>query len=160
MGVYLSQDPIGLRGNNPNFYAYAKDLNVQIDPWGVYNGEGVRGLGKYNSFHDHQLDPSEYTKSDDYHFAKANESLHHKMQKHPEYAAKMEKKYPGIGEHVSPGKQGAFSTDPPPGTTWHHADEPGKLQLVDRADHRKYHKIHHPDGTGGRNKWGGGTKCR
>ncbi|WP_235604823.1 hypothetical protein [Salmonella enterica] len=26
--------------------------------------------------------------------------------------------------------------------------------------HRKYSKIYHPDGTGGRNKWGGGSGCR
>lgn len=38
--------------------------------------------------------------------------------------------------------------------TWHHGDAPGSLQLVDRPDHRDYHKIYHPDGLGGRNKWG------
>ncbi|MFJ1430912.1 RHS repeat-associated core domain-containing protein [Capnocytophaga canimorsus] len=27
-GTYISQDPIGLLGNNPNFYAYVKDTNT------------------------------------------------------------------------------------------------------------------------------------
>ncbi|WP_406783379.1 RHS repeat-associated core domain-containing protein [Tenacibaculum maritimum] len=34
-GTYISQDPIGLLGNNPNFYAYVKDSNSRIDPFGL-----------------------------------------------------------------------------------------------------------------------------
>jgi RHS repeat-associated protein len=34
-GLYLSQDPIKLEGNNPNFYAYVHDSNVWIDPFGL-----------------------------------------------------------------------------------------------------------------------------
>jgi len=34
-GTYLSQDPIGLAGNNPNFYAYVHDPNSWIDPFGL-----------------------------------------------------------------------------------------------------------------------------
>ncbi|WP_317162799.1 RHS repeat-associated core domain-containing protein [Tenacibaculum maritimum] len=34
-GTYISQDPIGLLGNNPNFYAYVKDSNSWIDPFGL-----------------------------------------------------------------------------------------------------------------------------
>jgi RHS repeat-associated protein len=30
-GLYISQDPIGLAGNNPNFYAYVHDSNVWVD---------------------------------------------------------------------------------------------------------------------------------
>ncbi len=33
--TYISQDPIGLAGNNPNFYAYVFDSNTQIDPLGL-----------------------------------------------------------------------------------------------------------------------------
>ncbi|WP_430876352.1 HNH/ENDO VII family nuclease [Gilliamella sp. G0441] len=32
-GIYISQDPIGLAGNNPNFYAYTHDSNTWIDPF-------------------------------------------------------------------------------------------------------------------------------
>ncbi|MWW26846.1 DUF6531 domain-containing protein [Algibacter lectus] len=34
-GVYISQDPIGLEGNNPNLYAYVYDSNSQFDPLGL-----------------------------------------------------------------------------------------------------------------------------
>ena len=34
-GLYISQDPIGLAGNNPNFYAYVFDSNAQVDVFGL-----------------------------------------------------------------------------------------------------------------------------
>jgi RHS repeat-associated protein len=34
-GTYVSQDPIGLEGHNPNFYAYTKDNNCWVDPFGL-----------------------------------------------------------------------------------------------------------------------------
>ena len=34
-GLYISQDPIGLAGNNPNFYAYVYDSNAWVDPFGL-----------------------------------------------------------------------------------------------------------------------------
>ena len=34
-GTYISQDPIGLAGNNPNFYGYTFDCNNQIDLFGL-----------------------------------------------------------------------------------------------------------------------------
>ncbi|WP_298479631.1 RHS repeat-associated core domain-containing protein [uncultured Maribacter sp.] len=34
-GTYISQDPIGLAGNNPNLYAYTKDSNRQLDIFGL-----------------------------------------------------------------------------------------------------------------------------
>ncbi len=45
-GIYVSQDPIGLRGRTPTLYAYTKDINVWIDPFGLdtfyqlYNNSG------------------------------------------------------------------------------------------------------------------------
>ncbi|WP_081336066.1 HNH endonuclease [Burkholderia vietnamiensis] len=44
--------------------------------------------------------------------------------------------------------------------TWHHNDEVGKLNLVDGSDYGDNHGIYHPDGTGGRDKWGGGQLGR
>ncbi|WP_318580830.1 RHS repeat-associated core domain-containing protein [Flavobacterium columnare] len=34
-GTYISQDPIGLLGNNPTFYAYVHDSNSWVDPFGL-----------------------------------------------------------------------------------------------------------------------------
>jgi len=39
-GAYISQDPIGLAGNNPTLYAYVHDPNSWVDPF------GLRGLWK------------------------------------------------------------------------------------------------------------------
>jgi hypothetical protein len=33
--MYLSQDPIGLAGNNPTLYGYVKDVNTHLDPFGL-----------------------------------------------------------------------------------------------------------------------------
>ncbi|WP_459926614.1 RHS repeat-associated core domain-containing protein [Flavobacterium covae] len=35
IGNYLSQDPIGLHGNNPTFYGYVHDSNSWVDPFGL-----------------------------------------------------------------------------------------------------------------------------
>ncbi|WP_081411184.1 RHS repeat domain-containing protein [Tenacibaculum ovolyticum] len=44
-GGYISQDPIGLLSGEPNFYAYAPDVNSWIDPfglaWGPLNWSGM-----------------------------------------------------------------------------------------------------------------------
>ena len=34
-GTYISQDPIRLAGNNPNFYGYTFDSNTEVDIWGL-----------------------------------------------------------------------------------------------------------------------------
>jgi len=35
MGGYISQDPIGLAGNNPTLYGYVRDANVAQDVYGL-----------------------------------------------------------------------------------------------------------------------------
>ena len=35
--TYISQDPIRLAGNNPNFYGYTFDSNIEVDVWGLYD---------------------------------------------------------------------------------------------------------------------------
>ena len=38
-GTYISQDPIRLVGNNPNFYGYTFDCNTEVDVWGFTIGD-------------------------------------------------------------------------------------------------------------------------
>ena len=38
-GIFISQDPIGLEGNNPNFYAYTHDSNTWVDVLGLFKGD-------------------------------------------------------------------------------------------------------------------------
>ncbi|GHT69833.1 hypothetical protein AGMMS50239_37280 [Bacteroidia bacterium] len=41
-GMYISQDPIGLAGNNPTLYAYVHDPNSWIDVFGLAKDDTVR----------------------------------------------------------------------------------------------------------------------
>ncbi|WP_426576275.1 RHS repeat-associated core domain-containing protein [Xenorhabdus stockiae] len=159
IGRFISPDPIGLNGGL-NVYTYAPNPLLWIDPLGLYKGEGERGLGKYHVFHEHTLKSSEYELSDRTHFKRGNQSVYERMQVDPEFKREMQTKYPGTVEHVQPSRRGNFKGDAPPSMTWHHENESGKLSLVDRKDHNSYHKIYHPDGSGGRKKWGGGNGCR
>ncbi|WP_371875254.1 RHS repeat-associated core domain-containing protein [Tenacibaculum sp. XPcli2-G] len=45
-GTYISQDPIGLAGNNPNIYAYVHDSNTWVDPYGL-DPLGTGGFSVY-----------------------------------------------------------------------------------------------------------------
>jgi RHS repeat-associated protein len=47
-GNYISQDPIGLAGNNPTLYAYVKDVNKQVDIWGL--DPTITVLGHYPEY--------------------------------------------------------------------------------------------------------------
>ena len=40
-GTYISQDPIGLEGNNPNFYGYTFDSNTEVDIFGLAGTGGA-----------------------------------------------------------------------------------------------------------------------
>ena len=46
-GLYISQDPIKLEGNNPNFYAYVHDSNAWVDPFGLSKSENSVGNSKF-----------------------------------------------------------------------------------------------------------------
>ncbi|XTZ40518.1 HNH endonuclease [Salmonella enterica] len=93
-------------------------------------------------------------------FRKGNQSVYERLQTDPAFKQEMQTKYPGVVEHVQPNSRGNFSKYSPPDMTWHHENQPGVLSLVDYNDHKSYHKIYHPDGSGGRHKWGGGKTCR
>jgi RHS repeat-associated protein len=159
IGRFISQDPIGLMGGE-NLYAYAPNPTGWMDPSGLYNGEGVRDLGVFHTFHKHILEATQYTLSDTEHFRLGNQSVYERAQTDSAFRTLLQSKYPGVLEHVAPTRTGRFRGTSPPNMTWHHGDSPGMLRLVDAGDHAEFHKIYHPDGTGGRNKWGGGTGCR
>lgn len=46
-GNYISQDPIGLAGNNPTLYGYVFDTNTQIDPLGLDCGKATKKGHQY-----------------------------------------------------------------------------------------------------------------
>lgn len=58
-GTYISQDPIGLAGSNPNFYAYTKDSNSWVDPLGLdckHVKRGKKQLDKFRKKHSAPLE--------------------------------------------------------------------------------------------------------
>lgn len=53
-------------------------------------------------------------------------------------------------------RTGLAPRTPPAGFTWHHAEEPGVMQLVPREQHEPgsiFQGALHPDGRGGFSKW-------
>ncbi len=124
IGKFISGDPISIRGGI-NLYQYAPNPIKWIDPLGLYNGEGQRELGKYHVFHEHNLDITEYGLSDAEHFSRGNQAIYERMKNDPAFRREMQTKYPGVVEHVQPSSGGKFSTESPPGLTWHHENKPG-----------------------------------
>jgi RHS repeat-associated protein len=55
-GTYLSQDPIGLAGNNPNFYGYVHDINSHVDIFGL-DPLGTGGYSVYALYDKGATDP-------------------------------------------------------------------------------------------------------
>ena len=49
-GLYLSQDPIRLAGNNPTLYAYTEDVNCFVDPFGLNSGCGQNAANANTRF--------------------------------------------------------------------------------------------------------------
>ena len=51
-GGYISQDPIGLEGNNPTLYAFVKDVNTEVDVFGLecsnFNGRRGENLAEFD----------------------------------------------------------------------------------------------------------------
>ncbi|WP_346748067.1 RHS repeat domain-containing protein [Prevotella jejuni] len=46
-GSYISQDPIGLAGNNPTLYAFVKKLNTEVDIFGLSATHGHHSDPKF-----------------------------------------------------------------------------------------------------------------
>ncbi len=87
------------------------------------------------------------------HFQEANESLLTTMESNPEFAQTMS----DLGINLERTPNGLASRQSPAGWTWHHADEPGLMQLVPRPQHSwgsSWWDTLHPDGKGGYAIWG------
>lgn len=86
------------------------------------------------------LDPSDYKKPREVQFRILNKKLYHKIQKIPE----LQQKFGLTDQEVAKLKKGKK----PRRLTWHHHQEPGRMELVDKD-------IHADTGhTGGQKIWG------
>ena len=100
------------------------------------------------------LDPASYPGiSRAAHFQEANEALLTAMESDPQLAQTMQQ----AGVNLDRTATGLAPRTPPEGWTWHHAEDPGVMQLVPRAQHTPgsiFWDTLHPGGQGGYAIWG------
>jgi RHS repeat-associated protein len=90
------------------------------------------------------------------HFQEANRNLFNAMEADTQFNTQMNTLIPGIQQQLR-STNGAFSPRSPANWTWHHAQRPGVMQLVPRAQHRApgpIQRLLHPNGIGGFKIWG------
>lgn len=106
------------------------------------NGEVKEGVfPEFEVIYDVKLDEKDYKESDRTQFKIANGELKEEIKKNPELKDKFTEQEL---EQIENGKT-------PEGYVWHHSEETGKLELVDKETHAK------TGHTGGRVIWGGGN---
>lgn len=150
------QDVLNDIDENGKFHTINEDLNGQAHPvTGVeYIEKDIvlpNGLiledGVYPDFQytfDVQLSNDMHFESDSEQFTYANQQLWQAINQDPDlYASFNEVQYEQI-----------MNGETPDGYVWHHAEEPGRLELVDEEVHNK------SGHTGGRFIWGGGSDFR
>jgi len=87
------------------------------------------------------------------HFQEANEALLQAMEGDSGFAQSMQ----DMGVSLERTPTGLAPRQPPAGWTWHHAEQPGLMQLVPRAQHTPgsiFWDTLHPNGQGGYAIWG------
>ena len=99
---------------------------------------------RFDSLCDAALEKEDYAKSDYLQAKICNEKLQDAVQNDPELASKF------TADQLDQIRNG----DTPKGYTWHHAEQPGQMQLVDSGIHAATRH------TGGRVLWGGGKENR
>ena len=85
------------------------------------------GFPIFESKYNIKLDPADYSKSRGTHFDRASKALYEQIKRDSELASKFTAKEIEIFKEVGVPKR----------FTWHHNQEPGLMQLVDRNIHRK-----------------------
>lgn len=87
------------------------------------------------------------------HAQEANEQMLRSMESDPALAQRMS----DLGVQINRTTTGAAPRLSPPNWTWHHATEPGAMQLVPREQHTSgsiFQGVLHPNGVGGYALWG------
>ena len=153
MGMYVSQDPIGLGGGILNLYGYVDDTNAWSDVLGLATRPNN---GKYHIFFEHTVNAKDQYASDAVQFNRANQEFLNKINSDAIFKHDMLKRHPELHAWI----KNPNMTSSPSGFTWHHHEETRRLVLVDRRDHSLNHKLYHPSGKGGRDLWGGGNDGR
>lgn len=146
---YIEADRIlthNMGKKNPCFDEFSKPIGRLNMAGKTHPISGVKfdddGFPLFKSEHDMYLEPGDYLKSRGTHFDRASKSLYKDIKNNPVLASKFTKK------EIEIFKAGGV----PKRFTWHHNQEPGLMQLVDRIIHRK------TGHDGGFSIWGPGNK--
>lgn len=111
------------------------------------NGQVVEGtFPVFDSAFHVELAEELYLESDDVQFAVANENLYKAIQADPSLAKEI-----GLSQTDI---HSLANGETPDNFVWHHNEEPGVIQLVDKETHEQ------TGHTGGRAIWGGGSEYR
>jgi RHS repeat-associated protein len=158
VGRFASQDPIGLSGGL-NVFSYAFNPVQFVDPLGWAGKRPPSGNDKsgrplssphYSMWQQLTIPCHLLNGSREDHFKFANEQLHAQLQKDPSLAKGLG---PDVVAHVKPGPRGGYAETSPPGLTWHHsAQDPTKIELIPRDQHRAPGPVQgtlHPNQQGG-----------
>lgn len=127
--------------------------NVNSDGYLVKGNKQLKydedGFPVFNSKYDTVLDDSHLGTQNEYaHFQAANESLARQINENPGLSGEM-----GLSDRQVKFLQKIPPEGiAPPGLTWHHHQDLGRMQLVDEAEHKTFRH------TGGMSIWGGGYK--
>jgi hypothetical protein len=123
------------------------------------NADVVSAVGSgraYSVAYETRLRPTSYPGiSRAAHFQEANANLLADLDAYPEFAKSMDELIPGLRSQLVGAR--SVSRAPPVGWTWHHATEPGVLQLVPRVQHQApgpIQRLFHAGGDGGYSIWG------
>uniref|UniRef100_UPI001643812C RHS repeat-associated core domain-containing protein n=1 Tax=Yersinia aldovae TaxID=29483 RepID=UPI001643812C len=151
-GQYLCPDPIGLLGGmNP--YAYVHNPLGWVDPLGLTgtdaSGRPLSSLN-YSVWHQAEIPADIQSGTRAQHFRNANQQLYEAIQKNPDLGQSLP---PEVVAHVQPKPRGGFSDKSPPDQNWHHnAQDPTKIELVPRSQHKAPGPVQaslHPNQGGG-----------
>ena len=118
----------------------------------VHNGTVGCGFSLYDMY----LNAASYLRSRPAHFKEANESLLAAMQASSKLADTLERRFPGLQNWLENGGKSA-PRQSPPGLTWHHHEDPGRMQLVPNWYHWAQWGDYHPGNQGGFSIWGRGN---
>ncbi|KRE50629.1 HNH endonuclease [Paenibacillus sp. Soil724D2] len=142
-----ANEPIILKTRNEDLSGSEHaETNVPFNEKVIQTDEGIFS-GVFPEFpvtYEMKLDESLYQESDAKQFKTATEGLKNEINTNPDLLAKFSDRQI---EQINNGKV-------PEGYVWHHNEQPGVMQLVDRSVHEN--TAH----TGGRSIWGGGSDYR
>jgi hypothetical protein len=80
-------------------------------------------------------------------------NLQNDIKNDPELASMMDEMIPNL-ENELQDPRGGILDESPIGGTWHHHQDPGRMQLVPTSQHQAWSKIFYPGQRGGYAIWG------